>query len=610
MTTEVSVDPVRDDGPIVLLAGPGSGKTTTLAARIKYLVECKGALPDEITVLSYGRDAVMNMKRRLTPPNPEGMPDTTLPPDLHPDRIQTIHALGLSILADASAEGLLPEREVVSPELSALLIRDACLLANTDPKEAEGFRQRRSAGKPPNSEPQKGIAKWYLKILRLCKAIDFDEMLFGSLTVLRKSEGLLEKWQNRCKHLLVDEYQDVNQAQFELIQLLSANSRNGLLVVGDDDQSIYGFRGADPLYIRKFTDYYGGQARQAEQPMCYRCPRSILKAAHSFIAKLDANRVAKNIPISSRDKDGKLVIHNVPSDVREARVVANLIQHLLRKGDLLILVPRIEFASLVTKELTRRRVSWEGPRERLQGSPGVFHQLTYWLAHREDSLALRELMEGMLHGALGVPTGRIRKAEKVEARRSAYAGVASLWSTAIKGNLSLNAALSSREGDGAPFTQLRAELESLSELSAGRPAEYAMGVIGKLKAWSTTRQLNRDMALLTRADATGLALNASQVRVMSFWKSKGLEATSVLILGLEKGGFPSDRVSEGSPEWEEQARLLYTAMTRAKDSLHLFHVRRRSGATSWNAKSFGIRRSPFLDALPTDLTDNCYYKAK
>ena len=197
--------------------------------------------------------------------------------------------------------------------------------------------QKSKVGNPACDE-EKQVFDAYQLILRACNTIDYDDLIILACQLLREHDDVREYWQRMATYLLVDEYQDINRAQLELIQLLSGQDASGLFVVGDDDQSIYGFRGAKPEYIRNFPDHFDGGKIEAI-PNCYRCQPHVIRAAHGFIEAFNPDRIKKPEPECVRPEGPKVVLHNVPSDTREAEVIASMAIDALRNGDALVLMP-------------------------------------------------------------------------------------------------------------------------------------------------------------------------------------------------------------------------------------------------------------------------------
>jgi len=236
--------------PTLVLAGPGAGKTHLLADSIKRLLD-NGTDKGIITVLTFGKDANQHMIYKLTEPSGFNIQFSKRPP------ISTMHSLGLEIICEKTRDVNLLKTDLRVQEnenVKRLMYRDAALIlgyTEDDSKEALECKRYGDCKEEPE-EKKCQICEQYWKIMSKCNYVDFDDQILFACRILEKNPTILRKYQFRAKHLLVDEYQDINTAQFRLIELLSRESRNGLFVVGDDAQSIYGFRGGDPKFILLF----------------------------------------------------------------------------------------------------------------------------------------------------------------------------------------------------------------------------------------------------------------------------------------------------------------------------------------------------------------------
>ena len=276
-------------GPVALVAGPGSGKTSRLALRIQNLVLERKVDPATITVITFTREAARNMKQRITPPAKKGMPDYTLPLDQHPSSICTMHSLGQTIIAEeAKRLNIRPDFRLLPPQMREVIFEDAARLCRKDGHFGRTCADRKAKSGSPVDELQRLVFLQYDQILRASNAIDYDDQIILACRILREHQDVRAAWRTKATHLLVDEFQDINEPQLELITLLAGNPASGLFVVGDDDQSIYSFRGSNPDYIREFPKHFAG-GRIVAIPDCYRCQPHVINAAHSFIGKFNAN---------------------------------------------------------------------------------------------------------------------------------------------------------------------------------------------------------------------------------------------------------------------------------------------------------------------------------
>ncbi len=595
-------------GPIALVAGPGSGKTTQLARRIKYLVEERRASPDEITVITFTVEAARNMKETLTPPAKAGRPNVTLPPEQHPLTICTMHSLGWSIIGEnAGRLGMGPGCRLLPQHMRQVLFEDAARLCHEDFGFGRHCADRKAKVGEPADERERPVFGTYGRILRACNAIDYDDQIIMACQLLREHDDAREAWQQKAKHLLVDEYQDINRAQLELIGLLSGSDPSGLFVVGDDDQSIYGFRGAEPSYIRNFPDHFdGGQVVRISD--CFRCQPHVIRAAHGFIEVFNPDHIPKPEPACACPEGPPVVVHSVPSDAREAKIIAGMVADALREGDVLVLLPKDDYAEPLKAELANRRIAFDAPRPRASGTALVFAALRDWLADPGDNLAFRELLRAVAAGGvLGIPGQRVRKPEKVAEREDALAKVSALWSHVLDRGVSLREALRAAATTDHLCAALDRVAEDLAQATAGSPTDLAQRAFEALKPWASSERMLDELAALP-TDAYGPRDgDANLARIMTMRKSKGLEAKTVFVIGLEEGVFPDSE--QGTDKFEEDARLFYVSMTRAEKELHLFHATNRSGGRTYKTQSFDMKPSPFLSGLPEPHHETKYHRS-
>jgi superfamily I DNA/RNA helicase len=288
-----------------------------------------------------------------------------------------MHSLGHAIIKEnARFFGLSDDFKVIEDdEIRRVLFRDAALNVALDQDLGNTAMDEKLKGNQSPSAESQLIAAEYDSILRRCDAIDHDDQILLACRILQAVQGVREKWQAECRFLLVDEYQDINPVQFELISLLSQPHRDGLFVVGDDDQSIYHFRGGSPRYIREFGDYFGPSARIIQMATSRRCKKTILEVANVLVALYDKKRVPKAVPFFTQADEGDVRIHNCPSAKREAGLIASIIKKEIEQGikehrSSFILVPTRNYTPPLAEALTRANIAFS-----LQASDGASCQL-------------------------------------------------------------------------------------------------------------------------------------------------------------------------------------------------------------------------------------------
>jgi len=600
-------EPYRLEGPVLVLASPGTGKTYQLVRRIKWLVEERKVSPEHITVITFTNNAAHEMRERLSDTKE---PELYLSPELQPLNIRTMHSLGLEIVVK-SATGLglrLPINCITDEEITKLLMGDAAQLVGERRSAANQTLECRKHGDCHPGEVTKcNICKKYKEILRACNAIDYDDQILLACECLEKRPDLLIRYQNTAQHLLVDEYQDINAAQLRLIRLLSQDSPQGVFVVGDDDQSIYSWRGGSPTYIRRFKEDFGENAKVVSLKCSRRCPPNILFGASAIVAEFDNERCKKTIKEFKNQSSIKIQIHNVPSDKYEAEFVRKLIQK-TPHAKFLILIPTRKHGKLICEELRRAKIGYVVDQQ-LPGSGLLLLQaLLQWLADSTDSIRLRQCLQAMIDsGHFNIPGPRVRKKDKINEREQALSSISHLWEDVLEKKVSLWKSLCTH----AVKTPVLKDLcDSLTYLLTNNSISDVLSWVGdNLKLWPSLNALADEIRGWTEALTEKGGMGTSRIRIMTMQGAKGLQADVVCILGLEEGTLP--REGAQNAELAEQARLLYVSMTRAKSELHLFHARKRSPAVSYQVPYRSGRpldQSSFLKVIPNEFAERKFHR--
>lgn len=603
-------------GPALLLAGPGTGKTYRLAKRIKYLVEEINVSPDEITVITFTSPAAKNMRDKISD---DTRPELYLPYRLQPKAITTMHSLGYKIIRDNAVHlGLSENLNVVHGDyLRLVLICDAAQISGFSRKDGNETARCRQFGdcKPNDSYSKCTICKKYKEILSSCSAVDFDEQILLACSLLRDRPDILDKCKASCRHLLVDEYQDINTAQHELINLLSDGQREGLFVVGDDDQSIYSWRGGSPEFIRRFEDDYGSEATVIPLLKSYRCRRHVLEGAMSIVEKFDSMRLPKGKFKYDSEDGPEIQIHNTPSDRKEAIAVRRVIQDALPSQNVLVLYPQRQFATAVINELRAARIPFSTAASKPGSGLPLIETLKTWLGAPANNLSFRRCLQAFLESpASGIPSHRVRREDKKQQREDAFQLISDLWLDVLKGDAeSLWSSLTSRQELPAysVASTIFSNLLRLFDDGKSMP-EFTSNVVESLAPWSNIAGFLEEISSWVELCLQGTTFGQPpNVRIMSFQAAKGLEAKVVCVIGAEDGTIPG----EGDDEYlAEQSRLFFVGMTRAINELHLFHARKRSGAIVHRSvyregKPSDIGRSRFIDLIPTVNTVHVFHRA-
>lgn len=597
-------------GPALILAGPGTGKTWQLARRVKFLTEESNVDPSNIAIITFTSAAARNMHDRMSD---RKRPETFVTPERQPELILTMHGLGFKIIRDAKALGVGGTTTVVtSDKLRNILIGDAAQLQGFERRACfETINCRQLGSCHEEDVPKCRICQQYKKILDACSAIDYDEQILLACKILKENQSLLDKYQSFCQHLLIDEYQDINAGQFELINLLSNGQAEGLFAVGDDDQSIYSWRGGSPHFIREFKKYFGSGAKLLNLKKSFRCHRHILESALAVVEKFDGKRIGKDTFEYVNPRGEKVKIHNMASDQKEAYHVRSLVEKAIPARKVLILIPHRGFLKTIGNEFKGVGIPFTSPFiVPGEGLPTIAI-LYNWLKDGSDNLSFRECIEMFIEKSGIIPSIKSRKAEKLKERDHELLKISNLWSNLIekKSNNLAEVLLGIKDKNGlyssinAAFTEIRMLYDK------DVPSDFIKRVVELLVPWKENKQFLDEVNAWTQ-EMKSQSQEVPSVKIMTFQGAKGLEDDVVCIIGLEEGLLPRDGNED---EIAEQSRLMFVSMTRAKEELHLFHCRKRSSSIMYKAiykkgEPPHLNRSRFIDVIPGEHVENEYRK--
>lgn len=583
--------------PTLVLAGPGAGKTYLLADRIKRLLD-NGTDKGTITVLTFGKDANQHMINELTKPRGFNIPFKELP------HISTMHSLGFEIVREKPRDINLLKTDLRVQEdenVKRLMYRDAALMLDyTEDDSKEALKCKQCGDCKENPEEKKcQICEQYWKIMSKCNYVDFDDQILFACRILEKNPTILKKYQFRAKHLLVDEYQDINTAQFRLIELLSRKSRNGLFVVGDDAQSIYGFRGGNPKFILRFGEDFPG-SETPPLPYSRRCHDKIMQDAIKVLKKYYTDWTGEQelkykVPSGEEPQIWKLL-----SDKAEAKMVAVIARQFIQeKKSILILVPKKEFFPLIIQELSRRGIVYSCPISFLPERVKTAKLFVDWVTIPSNSFKTRLVVEELINNGIAkVPGARKNKKcnpETIKKRIIEETEIAKLWESVDKKN-DLFLVIKNLKDPNKTLIKIRDGLLSLSDLFINFKKEKCGEFIKQLAVvssiWVNPSKLIEDITkiteLLNPQGTTGLGW----VQLNTMKKAKGLEADVVIMVGLEDDIVPNPR-----GDLVEESRLFYVSMTRAKEKLYLFHSYKRPRGISYGQELTNKERSKFIDVI-------------
>ena len=628
-------------GNTLVLAGAGSGKTRVLVSRIAWLVEEQHISPHAILAVTFTNKAAGEMRTRLG-----GLLDCSL----QGLWVGTFHGLCHRLLRRHYEEARLPQQfHILDSDDQARVIKRAITALNLDVeqwpvKQAQSFiNARKDEGLRPqhiNAQqygPIRTLIQIYQTYENACQTagvIDFAEILLRTHELLRDNPALLSHYQQRFQAILVDEFQDTNTTQYAWIRLLSGDQAI-VMAVGDDDQSIYGWRGAKVENIQRFSrDFTHTQIIRLEQN--YRSTSTILDAANALIAH-NGSRMGKNLWTDGHAGE-KVVVFSAFNELEEARFVSDRILTEISRGhsvdDIAILYRSNAQSRVLEEALLRAGIAY-----RIHGGLRFFER-----AEIKDALAYLRLLSNphddtAFERVVNFPTRGIGEKTLEDLRALARAEQVSLWQAASQ--LISSSQLPQRASTAlAAFITLIERLqprtvtmeldEQISEIinASGLYAHFEKSKLDKSESKLENlqelvnaakqfryEQTDDDELPLLVAFLAHASLEAGEMQtdenerythMMTLHAAKGLEFPVVFLVGLEEGLFPGKQSMEEPGRMEEERRLCYVGMTRAMEKLLISYaeVRRQYGREEYH------RPSRFLNELPAELLDEVRAKAR
>ncbi len=613
------------DGPVLMLAGAGTGKTRALTTRLAHLLFTGRAQPWQILAVTFTNKAAREMKERigaLIGESVEGM-----------QWLGTFHSIGAQILRrHAELVGLKSSFTILDADDQIRLAKQVIEAANIDEKRwtgrglafvIDGWKNR---GLTPDKVPAneayhfaegRGITLYtaYQERLKTLNAADFGDLLIHNLTIFQNNADVLAEYQNRFRYMLVDEYQDTNVAQYLWLRLLAQKHKN-ICCVGDDDQSIYGWRGAEVENILRFEkDFPGAQVIRLERN--YRSTPSILGAASGLIAA-NKDRLGKELWTDVEDGE-KVRVRGVWDGEEEARIIGDDIEAEQMKGqslsDMAVLV-RASFQMRAFEE----RFNTLGLAYRVVGGPRFYEReetrdaLAYLRLIRsaDDDLAFDRIVNkpkrGLGDKALQV-LHKIARAQGVPLMAASRIALESddLHAAARRSLVNFVDTIDRWTRDAkdmapADLTELVLEESGYMEMWKNSKSPQAPGKLDNLKEFiqavsefdTLEGYLDHVALVAERSEDTG----EGQVWLMTLHAAKGLEFPVVFLPGWEEEIFPSKRSldEKGNAALEEERRLAYVGITRAEESCRISFAANRQIYGRWQA----AMPSRFIDELPED----------
>lgn len=618
------------EGPLLILAGAGAGKTKTITERIVYIVS-KGISPAHILAVTFTNKAAKEMRERVMQRLEEDHAIESFSPYSTLPIIKTFHGLGLMILSEHYMQaGLLKHPTILDQSDSLSIIKDAVEMLGIDPKmhdpakirgiisreKGDFTTQKNYEAKVATAQMDTVARVWriYEEELRKQKALDFDDLIVRAVYLLKENQAIKEYYQKRFMYVHIDEYQDTNGAQYEMVKLLINPTTNNICVVGDTDQNIYSWRGANLKNIMNFEkDFSGAHTILLEEN--YRSTGNILHLANTAIAK-NTVRKEKNL-FTSQGEGEPIEIQPCWDEESEAQWIAKQAQRYIEEGvcgeDIAVLY-RANFQSRVLEEaMLHAHVPYNMLGVKFFERREVKDVMSYLRSaiNRESLADLKRVFETPKKGIGKTTIAKVFAHEELP--KAAQQKIETVYSFLDKIVLLLE-------------TETLSDIIQMIIVESGLEKELLLGGSDDAERLENIRELvtitlkygsalGRETLPLfleetsLQSDQDNDTEEKKGVRLMTIHASKGLEFEYVFICGLEHDLFPHKNIgnrNKSKEEEEEERRLFYVAVTRARKKLFLSYAELRTiyGQKQINAPSI------FLEDVPENIaqTNELYYK--
>ena len=630
---------IHGEGPLLILAGAGSGKTRVLTHRIAYLIEERGIFPGNILAITFTNKAANEMKERI---------EKLLNGNVDDIWMGTFHSVCVRILRhDIDKIGYERGFSIYDRDDQVTLIKECINEMNLD---RDYYRESSIIGRisdlkdkmiPPDTYINENYSNLharnvgelyalYQKKLKKNNALDFDDLIIKTIELFRTSPEVLDYYQRKFQYIFVDEFQDTNKSQYELIRMLTGKYKN-ICVVGDPDQSIYGWRGADITNILNFEkDYKDTTTILLEQN--YRSTKNILNVANNII-KNNMGRKEK-VLWTENEEGNQVVVERLLDEKEEAEFVANRIEELIEEGyslnDMAILYRTNAQSRPFEDSLRRRNINY-----RLVGGVKFYDRkeikdiIAYLrvIQNPADDISLKRIINVPKRG-IGKSTldkienmaiekdenmyNILREIEHVEGISSKVKNSISKFTDMIDKLMAVKQVMNIDEFIEHVVYKIGyiEELEKEGTIEAQSRLENIKEFISVAVDFvvnnpeGTLEDFLASISLLSDVDKTEDIENS--VTMLTVHSAKGLEFPVVFLVGMEEGLFPISRALENELELEEERRLCYVAVTRAEELLYITYTRIRTiyGRTGYSM------RSRFIEEIPEELIDSSTIKKK
>jgi len=634
------------EGPLLIVAGPGSGKTRVMAHRVAYLIGEKNVHPWKILAVTFTNKAARELRERC---------DSLVGAGSQELQVRTFHGFCSRVLrVDGEYVGLKPEFTIYDTDDQARVTRKILDDLDIDPKQFpprailaaisdSKNKMLDPAGLSKRAETYRDevvvrVYEAYEAALQRANAVDFDDLLLKTFQLLEGNPEVLEKYQERFEYLLVDEFQDTNPLQFQVARLLALKSKN-ICVVGDPDQSIYSWRHADPSNLTDFQATFDG-AKVVTLDQSYRSTQIILEAADSVIGN-NEGRMEKNL-WTENGRGTRVTVAEAYNEEEEARLALEEVQKLEENEG----ISRNEIAVMYRVNAQSRAFevacNQQGVAYRLVGGVKFYDRkevkdiisFLRLLANPADDAALERIINVPARGISDRTVTELRKVARennvpelavvldiyrvasgdedpgaypVELATRALNSVAAfgdLITRLIEQSMALDTndlidLIVERSGYGAMLREDKERgqerMENLQELKASAEQFAGSEERGQLSEFLENVALVSDVDGLEGGDAT--TVDGEALTLITLHQAKGLEYDAVFLVGLEEGMLPHSRSIDDPMQLEEERRLLYVGMTRARQKLYLFRAFQRR----FRGQSDAQMASRFLTEIPESL---------
>lgn len=619
------------EGPLLVIAGAGSGKTRVLTTRIAYLINDLGIDPSNVLAITFTNKAAKEMKERVV---------NMLGPIAYKIQISTFHSFGLNVIRDNYALlGYKKEFTILDSDDSLLIVKRIIKDMNLDPKiyNPKAIRNRISSLKNDMVSPDEfskfamsdydnitvEVYRKYQSKLETNNSLDFDDLLLKPIELFNSHKEILTEYQERFKYILIDEYQDTNEVQYMLTKMLAAKNKN-ICVVGDESQSIYAFRGSNYRNILNFEkDYKGSNIILLEQN--YRSTKTILNAANDVI-KNNKQRKDKNL-WTENDEGDKIIYRKCIDEKDEALYITREINKLVADGtdyeDIVVLYRTNAQSRNIEEALLRENIPYK-----VIGS--------FYFYNRKEIKDLISYLKLIYNNDDDVSLARVINTPK---RGIGAKSIEQLVLTAnITGSSMFDSIVSGKElkfkemildlqkkSESLSLTELVEEVLTVTGLRNELEAEQSLEAEARLENLEEFKSITKNFEerngiislsefleeISLVSDVEEYKDNTNVVTLMTIHSAKGLEFDNVFVAGMEEGVFPHSRCQTSDDELEEERRLCYVAITRARKKLWLVGAKRRMlfGLESTNPTSRFIKEisDEYIDK---EMPDNLFAPTK